>query len=278
MQIAIVYKDDTKAYSPYRLAQKVGDELSSRGASSSILSFHQITEDKCPQAELVIVLGGDGTLLKTARCCAYRGIPILGVNMGTLGFLSSMEPDELPEYLDDILNKKFGLEERIMIEVSLKRDGRELHCGLAVNDAVIRTNTSHTILLTLQVNDKHYTNYLGDGVICATPTGSTAYSYSAGGPILDSILPALVITPICPQLSEARALVVSSTEQIIFELKSDYSAFLYLDGAEEVEIQPEDKVLISQSPLVTRLVRLNNVKHSSEAAQTIYKRSALRAQ
>lgn len=275
LQIAIVYKDDNKAYS---LARKVGDELTTRGATSSILSFHQIAEDNCPQTDLVIVLGGDGTLLKTARCCAYKGTPILGVNMGTVGFLSSIEPDQLPKYLDDILNKKFGLEERVMVQVSLNRGDREHTCGLAVNDAVIRTNTSHTILLTLQVNEKHYTNYLGDGIICATPTGSTAYSYSAGGPLLDSILPALVITPICPQLSEARALVVSSSAQITFELKSDYSAFLYLDGAEEIEIQPKDKVLVSQSPFVTRLVRLNNVKHSSEAAQTIYKRNALRAQ
>jgi NAD+ kinase len=275
LQIAIVYKDDHKAYS---LARKVGDELSSRGSSSSILSFYQIAEDNCPQADLVMVLGGDGTLLKTARCYAYRGTPILGVNMGTVGFLSSIEPDQLMGYLDDLLNWEFGLEERIMIEVSLKRGERELFCGLAVNDAVVRTNTSHTILLTLQVNGKHYTNYLGDGVICATPTGSTAYSYSAGGPILDAALKALVITPICPQLSEARALVVSSSEQIALELMSDYSAFLCLDGAEDVEIQRGDRVLINQSSLVTRLVQLNNVKHSSDAAQTIYKRGMIRVQ
>lgn len=261
MQIVIVYKDDNKAYS---LAQKVGEELSSRGSLSSILSFYQIAEDNCPQADLVMVLGGDGTLLKTARCYACRGTPIIGVNMGTVGFLSSIEPDQLMECLDDILNGEFGLEERIMIEVFLKRGEQDLFCGLAVNDAVIRTNTPHTILLTLRVNGQHYTNFLGDGVICATPTGSTAYSYSAGGPILDASLPALVITPICPQLSEARALVVSSLEQIEFELDSDYSTFLCLDGAKDMEIQRGDRVLIGQSPLKTRLVRLGNTGNSSK--------------
>lgn len=269
MQIAIVYKDDHKAYC---LAQKVGDELSSRGSSPSLLSFYQVAEDNCPQADLVMVLGGDGTLLKTACCYAYRGTPILGVNMGTVGFLSSIEPYKLMECLDDLLNWEFSLEERIMIEVSLKRGERELFCGLAVNDAVIRTNTPHTILLTLQVNGKHYTNYLGDGVICATPTGSTAYSYSAGGPILDAALKALVITPICPQLSEARALVVSSLEQIEFELCSDYSTFLCLDGAKDVGIQWGDRVLISQSSLKTRLVHLDIARDSGNVKRSRMKK------
>lgn len=272
MRVVIVYKDDIKACG---LARKVGKELTSRGVSFSILGFLQITDVNCPPADLVLVLGGDGTLLKTARCYARKGTPVLGVNMGTVGFLSSIEPHQLIECLDAILNGKFGLEERSMIDVSLFRGDDQVFYGPALNDAVIRTHTPHTIIVTLRVNGKHYMNYLGDGVICATPTGSTAYSYSAGGPILDAALPALVITPICPQLLGSRSLVISSTEQIEFEIGSDYSSFLCLDGADEVGVKPGDGVLISQSSLKTRLVRLDiardsrNVKCSCSAAPSV---------
>ena len=178
LQIIIVHKNDSKASI---LAQKVKAVLSSRGVYCSLLGFCQLTEGNCPEGDLVMVLGGDGTLLKTARSYADSGTPILGVNLGTVGFLSSIEPEDLMEALDLLLQGKYEIKKRMMINVQLFRDGQGcLHQSIALNDAVIKARVLHTIKINLRVDGTLYTTYQGDGVICATPTGSTAYSLSAG--------------------------------------------------------------------------------------------------
>lgn len=264
LQIIIVHKNDSKASI---LAQKVKAVLSSRGVYCSLLGFCQLTEGNCPEGDLVMVLGGDGTLLKTARSYADSGTPILGVNLGTVGFLSSIEPEDLMEALDLLLQGKYEIKKRMMINVQLLRDGQGcLHQSIALNDAVIKARVLHTIKIKLWLDGLLYTRYQGDGVICATPTGSTAYSLSAGGPILEPSISALVITPICPQFSSSHPLVIRSSSQLEFELDSDYETYLTIDGEEEIPIQKGDLVRITRSSVVARTIQLNQVSSSDKVS------------
>lgn len=253
MQVLIVCKNDVKAE---QLSCQLGKKLAAKGIDFTIQECGQLTERDARQADLVVVLGGDGTLLKAARYFAWMGTPILGVNMGTVGFLSSIEPVELLPALDELLKHNFQLESRMMIDVALFRGGAQIYQGLAVNESVIRALAPHPITVELRVDGRRYPSYRGDGVICATPTGSSAYSFSAGGPLLDASLAALVITPISPQLACNRPLVVSSTSLLDFELVSDYKAALILDSAEEISLCQGDRVEVTESAYVTNLVRL----------------------
>lgn len=257
MQILIVCKNDIRAE---QLARQLGRELATRGIDFEIQGCIQLTGRDAQQADLVIVLGGDGTLLKAARCFASLGTPILGVNMGTVGFLSSIEPVELLPALDALLKYDFQLETRMMLDVALFRGGASIYRGLAVNESVIRSLAPHPITVELQVDGEHYPSCRGDGVICATPTGSSAYSFSAGGPLLEASLSAFVITPISPQLLCSHPLVVSSSSLLEFELDSDYKTVLVLDGAEEIGLCKGDRVEVKESSCVTNLVQLKRCR------------------
>jgi len=252
----IVYKNNRRAH---RLAGELSDELLARGVQVIAECCDGITAAEQAPAELVFVLGGDGTLLHAARRFAGTGTPIIGVNLGTVGFLSSIEPGNLQFCLDAILHQEYDLETRIMIDAAVTRDNQVLYKGTALNDVVLRSRTSHTILVELMVDGKPHTTYQGDGIICATPTGSTAYSFSAGGPVIDNSLEALVITPICSQLSSSRSLVVSASSRLTLELHSDYGTDLAVDGQEELPLLKSDLVQIKRSSLVTNLLRLQQV-------------------
>ncbi len=257
MKVEIVYKNDFRARS---LAGELHGNLQARGVEAELLSSARLPEtaDQIP-ADLVFVLGGDGTLLQTARYFASTGTPIIGVNLGTVGFLSSVEPEDLQYYLDPVLRQEYDLDERIMIAATVTRDKQILYQGVALNDVVIRSRLPHTILVTLRIDGRPHTTYQVDGLVCATPTGSTAYSFSAGGPVIDAGLEALVITPICPHLSSSRSLVVSASSHLSFKLDSDYNTDISVDGQDEIPLVKGDQVQIEQSELVTNLVRLKQV-------------------
>jgi NAD+ kinase len=188
-----------------------------------------------------------------------------------VGFLSSIEPQELLAVIDDALAKRYALDKKMMIRVGLVRSAQTIYSGLALNEALVKTVTPHTIAVRLFIGDQLYTTYLGDGVICATPTGSTAYSYSAGGPILDNTLPALVITPICPSLSASRSLVVSSDCQLTFELDSDFASSLSLDGEEGMILQLGDRVVINRSAVTTNIIQLDAISNADKMRRRIGK-------
>ena len=267
MRALVVYKNDLRAH---RLAKELCSTLLVRGVSANSLESHHLNYNSSIPLDIVFVLGGDGTLLKTARHFASLGTPILGVNLGTVGFLSSIEPEDLMDALDLVLQGKFEVEKRMMIDVQLLRDGLgRPHQTLALNDAVIKTRVLHTIKTKLLVNGVYYTTYQGDGVICATPTGSTAYSLSAGGPILDPCIPALVITPICPQLSSSRSLVIKSSSQLEFELDSDYMTYVTIDGEEEIPILKGDSVRITQSPVTAQIIQFYPVSSADKVVHRI---------
>ena len=257
MKVAVVYKNDLRAH---KLALELGDFLIDRGIECCLLDSMRLadTADRSP-ADLIFVLGGDGTLLQAARCFAGTGTPIVGVNLGTVGFLSSVEPDNLQPCVEAMLRQEYDLEARIMIDAAVTRDDQVLYRGTALNDVVLRSRAPHTILVDLRIDGKPHTTYQGDGVICATPTGSTAYSFSAGGPVIDTGLEALAITPICSHLSSSRSLVVSASSQLTLELDTDYSTDLAVDGLEELSLLKGDLVQIERSSLVTNLVRLQQV-------------------
>jgi NAD+ kinase len=257
MRVAVVFKNDLRAR---KLALELGDNLMNRGIEYCLLDSMRLAETAAQlPVDLIFVLGGDGTLLQAARCFSGAGAPIMGVNLGTVGFLSSVEPENLQCCLDAVLHQEYDLEARIMINAAVTRDDQVLYQGTALNDVVLRSRASHAILLELMIDGRPHTSYRGDGIVCATPTGSTAYSFSAGGPVIDTGLEALAITPICSHLLSSRPLVVSASSQLTLELNSDYSADLAVDGLEEFSLRKGDLVQIERSSLVTNLVRLQQV-------------------
>ncbi|MDD9873221.1 MAG: NAD(+)/NADH kinase [Deltaproteobacteria bacterium] len=215
------------------------------------------------RAELLIVLGGDGTLLSVARAIEERPVPILGVNLGTLGFLAEVNPGELPGVLDRVLAGDYATEPRLRLEVRAWRpganaangaggadaaaeDGRELLRALALNDAVVtRGDLSRIIDLETWSDGVPLANYHGDGLIVATPTGSTAYTLSAGGPILMPGARACVVTPICPHTLSQRPIVLPDSATLEMAVRSrEHTAQLTVDGQVGVALQAEDRVAV----------------------------------
>lgn len=263
LRILILYKNnDVQAY---RLASELSNELAIRGVEVLLQDSHKLRMEKHTVAvDMVFVIGGDGTLLKTARLFARVGTPVLGVNMGRVGFLSSIEPEQLMNYVEPILNREYYLEKRIMIDVDVIRNGELIRQGNALNDAVIKTRTTHTININLQVNHQPYTTIRGDGVVCATPTGSTAYSFSAGGPIIDVSVPVLAITPICSQLACSRAVILNADSRIVFELDSEYSTSLALDGEETLVLIRGDQIRIKKAAITANIIQLKPISSSEK--------------
>ena len=200
-------------------------------------------------SDLLVVLGGDGTILSVARELGENAVPILGVNLGRLGFLAEVTPDELLEDLERVLAGEMQTVRRMRLEVSAEREGRELGRFLAINDAVItRSDLSRMIDLEALSDDVPVTTYHGDGLIVATPTGSTAYSLSAGGPILMPDIEAFVLTPICPHALSQRPLVLPQTSRIAIRVfPREGAAQLTLDGQSGLVLRSGDTVLVRRS-------------------------------
>jgi NAD+ kinase len=200
------------------------------------------------EVDLVVVLGGDGTLLSVAHC-ALGGTPILGINMGTLGFLTEHPAESLLPMLHATLEGRTALERRERLSVEVVAPGRDLVSRLVLNDAVIaKTAMARIVSLSAHVNDQFVSRFRGDGVIVATPTGSTAYNLSAGGPILYPTLEVMLLTPICPHTLTNRpvALPLDAVVEVRLESRSD-EVSLTLDGQQMVALTPRDLVRIRRS-------------------------------
>ena len=209
-------------------------------------------------ADLLIVLGGDGTMLSGARLVEQRGIPILGVNMGGLGFLTEINFDDLPKALEKIFSGEFQLDTRLMLAAHIRRAGQIIGTYTALNDVVVsKGHLARMISTTVSVNDVFMTNMQSDGLIVSTPTGSTAYSLSTNGPILDPSVEALVINPICPHTLSHRPFLTPNTVSISIELTSQERAMATVDGQEREEIITDDIVEIRASEHRTQLIRLS---------------------
>jgi NAD+ kinase len=211
-----------------------------------------------PDVDLAIVAGGDGTLLSVARSAGPQGIPILGINVGSLGFLTELQPDEMFDGLQAVLEGRFTVEERQTLRVRYRRHTGELHEYAVLNDVVItKSALARMIDIVVHLDGEHVATYTSDGLIIATPTGSTAYNLSAGGPILDPRMGAFVISPICPHTLTYRPLVVPRNVLVEVSLRSrDEEVYLTLDGQVGFPFHPGEEVIVDDHPQPVRLVRV----------------------
>jgi NAD+ kinase len=208
-------------------------------------------------SDLLIVLGGDGTLLAAARLLGARNVPILPVNLGGLGFLTSVTLDDLYPVLEQAIHEQARYSERVLLESRVMREGKPFHCARALNDAVLnKAALARIIDMHLHVNGEFVAKYKADGLIVATPTGSTAYSLSAGGPIVYPVASAFVITPICPHTLTNRPLVIPDNAKIEIGFGAgEAPVYLTLDGQVGVELHANDVVALEAAPEKLRLVR-----------------------
>ena len=214
-------------------------------------------EIKC--ADLMIAFGGDGTILHLSRTAALHSVPVLGINLGSLGFMSELEANEL-ERLRDLESWDFAVESRMMLDVTIFRGGNAVYSNIALNDAVVsKGSVARVVRLDIFTEEGRLTKVTGDGVVISTPTGSTGYSMAAGGPIVEPTARNLLITPICPHSTRASSYVLSPEHVITIEAADANRKFVYLsaDGGKAFSLKNGDKVRVRQSKFAMGLVRLS---------------------
>lgn len=241
----IVYKDDSRSR---RLAEWAADLIGRQGLETWLAR-------SCPEAaeappdgfrpDLVISLGGDGTLLYAARAWGLTGVPLFGVNLGHMGFLAETEPEQFEAMLRDILAGDFRVQSKLALDVSVERDGRPAGGAVAFNEVVVNKGAlSRIITLNVSAGDMGSWSLRADGVIVATPTGSTAYNLSAGGPVVHPALSAIILTPICPFTLASRPLIVPSYFPLQIEVDSGgENVNLTADGQVNMPLLPGDRVV-----------------------------------
>ncbi len=217
------------------------------------------------ETECMLVLGGDGTMLQAARDTVEKQIPILGINMGTVGYLAEIELPGIEAALDRLLKDEYELEERMMLIGTVKKDGAEPEEDCALNDiAITRRGSLQIIKYSIYVNDLFLYSYSADGVMVATPTGSTGYNLSAGGPIVEPKAKLLLITPICPHTLNTRSIVLGADDRITIEIEAGREGEVLevdanFDGSHKVTLRTGDKIEIRQSEKKTNIIKLSNV-------------------
>lgn len=244
-KISIICNEDVQE--SLKVADYTCKILNNNGLKAGINTFSSLDS----QASLVITVGGDGTLLKASRLYAPKSIPVLGINLGRLGFLAQLNPDEIDALPNQLINAQYTIQKRMMLSSFNDKI-------LALNDIVIKGDSfSRTSKLFLSINGRVVCDYLADGIIISTPTGSTAYTLSAGGPVIMPELEAVVIVPICPHTLTARPLVIPASEEIsISSCKTCNKLKLSADGQETIDIDADSSVKIQKSTIQAKLVIL----------------------
>lgn len=215
-------------------------------------------DEMCNASDILVTIGGDGTLISAVRRSQNYNLPILSINAGRLGFLADINPEELESFFERLMRGEYRIDKRVMLEAVITRENGEIeYSSVALNDIVVSSD-SNMIKLNAFVEDKHFNSYFGDGLIFSTPTGSTAYNLSAGGPSLFPLTSAFVLTPICPHSLTQRPMVLPSEFEV--EITTENSnATLTLDGQEKIQFTDKDRVLIRISQkracLIHRLER-----------------------
>lgn len=223
------------------------------------LRFSKI-ERELPSAAAVVCLGGDGTILHTAKAATRHGVPVLGVNIGNMGFMAELESSEL-SLLSRLATEDYAIDNRMMLDVSVYRDRSIVFHDVCLNDVAITKGAMGRIVrLRVKCDDVQAMEYGGDGLIVATPTGSTAYSLSAGGPIVEPDAHGILITPICAHDIASRCVVASDRRTITVHLPADSrrNAYLSVDGGKTLRMNAGDYARICRSRLSTKLIRLKN--------------------
>ncbi len=239
------------------LAQQWAAQFTALGAHATLVSAWADPEiaHVVAQADLAITLGGDGTILRAARACAPLRVPILGIKMGRVGFLSEMGPEQFNARA--LVEGAYWIEERTMLRAKSLRDGKTLAEHEALNDVVVgRGSLARVIRLATYIDDDYLTTFVADGAIVATATGSTAYVFAAGGPILAPEVKTLALVPVAPYLSQIRSMVLPEGSRVLFRLETDHGAILTIDGQIDVPLKDGDEVQVAASPNVARFARL----------------------
>lgn len=261
----------------YRMTNKIYEFLKSLNKQVYIrinhtdLTVEHITklkkEDFCDEIDCAIILGGDGTIIGSARELAMHEIPIIGINLGTVGFLAEVEKEQALEVIKTIIEDKYIIENRMMLDTEIVENNTIINKGVGLNDVVIsRGGLTRVIELSIYVNNQLVDVYHADGVIISTPTGSTAYNLSAGGPILNPYTKMMVITPICPHSLSARSIVVSGDDEVkvcFADTKKEGDVIVTIDGQVGYELCDSNSIKIKQSPYITKLIKLEQNNYYS---------------
>ena len=261
---------NSKRDKDFAFTRQIAEWLTERGVASTFAKpFVDISKidliDPATLAELsaVIVLGGDGTILQAAQFAAPQDVPILGINMGTVGYITDVEGADAYLALERVLNGEFEIEERIMLEACLLDKPSNLQPFIALNEVYAARVLPQQMQVEVEicVNGEFIANYRGDGVLVSTPTGSTAYNLSAGGPLLKPELGALVITPICPHSLSHRPIVISGNDIVRLRIADSNTPYgiLVADGSTVAELNNTSVVDIRQSKHTTKMIKTNNL-------------------
>lgn len=226
---------------------------------------------KFEELDMIVVLGGDGTILRTARTIAGFEVPILGINMGRLGFLTAAEILELEKAIESISKGKYIVENRMMLECEVNNEGN-IKTYNSLNDIVISKGTLSRILnYEIYIDNKFYTSFNSDGVIISTPTGSTAYALSAGGPIVYPTLDVISLIPICPHSMQMRSIILESNSEISIIINSkNERVFLTVDGQEAIDLEKCKKVIVKKYDFKCKLVRINGYNYFEVLRKKIF--------
>jgi NAD+ kinase len=246
----------------HKFLTKEGFEVVAEKNAAKFLGISAMNTDNiCDCINLAIVVGGDGTLLKAGRLLSDKDIPVIGINLGRLGFLVDISPDEIAEQLTLMLDGAYTLEERSLLHAEAFRDDKSLGEGIALNDVVVHVrNDIRMIEFTTHVDETFVNTQRADGIVVATPTGSTAYSLSGGGPILHPGLDAVVLVPICPHTLSNRPVVISNESLINISLceSREVNARVSFDGQSNIDLQAGDNIVIRNKSHKLKLMHPKN--------------------
>lgn len=242
---------------------------------SSHCTAYELFDDVVKNSDLILVLGGDGSFIKTARKTYLFHKPLVGINIGNLGFLTEIDGNAIEEGILKLLSQKYTLQKRMLIDISIFRHDQRIFRDIALNDAVVNSKSPRKMIHLNTYVDHHFLEYLpGDGAIVATPTGSTAYALSAGGPLIEPDIQTMMITPICPHNLNARTCIISCQRTIQISLHPDFyvDAILTIDGKKSIEITKEDQIFIKKSESSVQALRLNDDSFFEILRKKIYTR------
>lgn len=244
------------AFAAHDIAVQVASEDETVLNGTEVVASDDHSADGC---ELVIVLGGDGTLLRGAERARAADVPVLGVNLGHVGFLAEAESEDVEVVVDSVLHRRWTTEDRLALDVRILRAGSVVHNTWALNDvSVEKIAREHILDIVVEVDGRPLSRWSADGVVCATPTGSTAYAFSAGGPVVWPEVSALLVVPLSAHALFARPLVVSPNSLVAFELQEPKNGVLWADGRRTFDVAAGDRIEIRRSEQPVRLARIHD--------------------
>lgn len=239
------------------MAEKISRYLLAAGVkaiTAEAYSADQLEQD----VDIIIVLGGDGTLIRVAHLYGACDVPIMGVNMGTVGFLSSIEADEIEASLDKLIHRQYLLDERMLLEIDVMQTNQRQNRYYSLNEVVFKSVRGRILSLNIAIDGQSHATFRGDGIIVATPTGSTAYSLSAGGPVIDPLLEVLLLTPLAAYHLYRRPLVIDAGKEITVRPQADELTEISVDGQVKSVLKENQSIIVRKAPYKVKLLRFND--------------------